>query len=61
MGGHTFGVLVEKVQISLSATDRIKKQKKRPLNLIVKNLKKYFFVAARKAKTRHFVMVHINH
>ena len=61
MGKHIFGVRVGKVQISLSATVRIKKQKKRHLNLIVKILKKYFFVAARKAKIRHFVMVLINH
>ena len=38
-----------------------KKTKKHLLNLIVKNLKKYFFVAVRKAKTNHFVMVLINH
>ena len=61
MGRRIFGVLVGKAQISLSVMDHIKKQKKRPLNLIVKILKKYFFVAARKAKTHHFVMVLINH
>ena len=56
MGRHTFGMVVVKVKVNFFATDRIKKQKKLPLNLIVKILKKYFFVVARKAKTHHFVM-----
>ena len=55
------GVLVEKVQINLFVTVLIKKQKKHPLNLIVKIPKKYIFADVRKVKTHHFVIVLINH
>ena len=61
MGKHTFGVLVEKVPNNHFVTVLTIKQKRHPINLIVKILKKYIFADVRKVKILHFVMVLINH
>ncbi|GIT73871.1 MAG: hypothetical protein Ct9H300mP28_36850 [Pseudomonadota bacterium] len=47
-------MLVGKVQINLSVTDRIKKQKKHLLNLIVKIFEEVFFCGCKKSKNPPF-------
>ena len=61
MDKHTFGVLVEKVPNNHFVMVLTIKQKRHPINLIVKIPKTYIFADVRKVKTHHFVIVLINH